>query len=521
MGLIRLVRQLLPDRAEAPRIRRTPTVGPNQIAFGGELWPEDHIDPHFLFVGATGSGKTRNVRMLMRTALFDDGERLRRHAIIFDAKKEWIPLLRGMSANGVPPTIHILNPFDRRRTTWALADDIRTRVETRQLAEYLIPTNEKLTQPYFADCARLILGAVVNTFAELAPSAWTLRDIIEACRTEENLDRVLAATDYGRSYHERFVRVRSGPEIEATLLSRLAAFTEVAACSHTQPGETVPISLTRWLDGPPSILLIGTDEQAEAALRPLNSVLFRRLFELLSARNERKPAHGGGEGSETVWLFIDEARLAGKLEGIDHVLLKGRSKGVRVVLTCQEIQGLQHVYGKERAEELLSQCTNRAVLRTSNAQTKEWFAKSIGDREKWNRGTSTTSGSQQNSNTESWQLQIRASILGSEFAELARPSPAAGFHGFFDLPGEGWWKAHVKPEFVSTFQGADPTDTSDGFEPWSDPSHQVLHPWEDEDLVRLGLHDVQPLSRTEDSPVESPNEHAWADLLGPGSRGSA
>lgn len=471
---------------------------PSKLAFGGRVWDSDELDPHFVFVGATGSGKTRNVRMLMRSALFDADGQLRRRAIIFDAKKEWIPLLNGMKAPSVvgdkrkeeKQWYKILNPLDRRRVSWDIASDVSTRIATRQLAEYLIPTNENISQPYFTDSARLVLGAVLNTFTDRAPGEWTLRDVIEACRTTENLDRVLGAESYGKAVHERFIRVRSGPEIEATLLSRLGAFTEVAACGHEEQSNK-RISLQAWLDDEePSILLIATDEQADAALGPLNQMLFRRLFELLSSRPEQPR-----EGGEPVWVFIDEARLAGKLDGIDHVLLKGRSKGVHVVLTCQEVQGLHHVYGRERAEELLSQCTNRAALRTSNAETKSWFTKSIGEQEDWKTSYTETHSSQPSS-SQSQSIKVESPILGSEFAALPRPSKEGGIAGFFDIPGQGWQRVTVSPEFITRHQGRDPDGADEGFIPWPDAQRQVLQPWTDDDLVMRKLRDVEPLSRT-------------------------
>lgn len=473
------------------------------IVFGGHRLVEHLCEPHFALVGATGSGKTRNVRMLMKTALFTEEGDLRRHAIIYDAKKEWFPILQGMLRESNPLPIHILNPFDRRRVVWDMARDITARTDTRQLAAYLIPSSERLSQPYFTDSARLILSAIINTFAKRAPGRWTLRDLIEACSTKKNLDTVLAAESFGRAAHDRFVMAKSGPDVEATLLSRIGQFSEVAACMDGEQ-EGRRISLTDWLSGPPSILLIASDERADAALSPLNRVLFRRLFELLVSREEQHPLTG-----KQVWIFIDEARLAGRLDGIDHVLLKGRSKGARVVLTCQEVQGLHHVYGKERAEELLAQCTNRAALRTSNAATKQWFIDSIGKREKWITSHSTTYGGY-GSRSESTQRRISDPILGSDFADLSRPSKEGGISGYFDVPGVGWYRATVPPDVVNAYQGREPKDNKEGFLPWESDERQVLKPWRPRDISRLNLQGIEPLERGR---RPRPTHLVWEDLL--------
>jgi len=46
-----------------------PSQQPPLIPFGGVELPLNKLEPHFFFLGTTGSGKTLSLRMLMKAAL--------------------------------------------------------------------------------------------------------------------------------------------------------------------------------------------------------------------------------------------------------------------------------------------------------------------------------------------------------------------------------------------------------------------------------------------------------------------
>lgn len=52
-------------------------------------------------------------------------------------------------------------------------------------------------------------------------------------------------------------------------------------------------------------------------------------------------------------MFLDELRDLGRLDALNRLLLKGRSKNVSVVLGFQDIEGLREVYGDKVANEIV------------------------------------------------------------------------------------------------------------------------------------------------------------------------
>src|SRR5262249_53998029 len=154
-------------------------------------------------------------------------------------------------------------------------------------------------------------------------------------------------------------------------------------------------------------------------LDAINRVLFQRLVELLLAQPE-------ADGVRT-YLFLDELRDAGKLDGLGRLLTKGRSKGCAAVLGFQDIEGLRDVYGERAANELVGQCGNKAILRLESPATAEWASQVLGEQEGYDRSRSETAvGLEKVSGTLSEHLARRPAVLPSEFYCLPRAGPLNG-----------------------------------------------------------------------------------------------
>src|SRR5690606_26570621 len=77
------------------------------------------------------------------------------------------------------------------------------------------------------------------------------------------------------------------------------------------------------------------------------------------------------------WFFFDEFSEAGKLRGLESIILRGRSKGCCVVLGFQDISHVHAVYDKELGNTIVGQCGNKAFLRIESPETAEWASKSF------------------------------------------------------------------------------------------------------------------------------------------------
>ena len=301
---------------EAKKIAETKTQGDTRPPFFGMTHiPERAATTHFLFVGATGSGKTLSLRMLMESVL-PVKDSMDTRALIYDAKQDMLSVLEGMKL-GCP--IYILNPFDKRCAAWDMAGDITSPSSADQLATILIPEEKNSSSPYFSDAARALMSGVIVSLMRTAPGAWEFRDVIYALKNAERLKKLLSRTKETEDLiPQYFSNERTANDVISTVATKIQRYQYIAAAwSRAQQ----KISLTKWVTEN-SILVLGNDEATRSALDAINRVIFKRITELVLAQSE---SH-----TRRTWVFLDELRQAGKLDGLNSLLTMGRSKGACV-----------------------------------------------------------------------------------------------------------------------------------------------------------------------------------------------
>ncbi len=455
----------------------------------GILWgmlnlPSAVSTTHFLVTGATGSGKTITLRLLMQSVLPRIGWGEDCRALIYDAKQDMLSILAGMNLGCRVVT---LNPFDKRCAAWDIAKDVTGPATAQQAASILIPENNQESQPFFSDASRHLLTGVLVTFLKTAPGRWTLRDVVLAMRSKERLKEVLSVLAETKDLLEYFANDYAAQNILSTLQSRMQRYEFIAAAwEHA----TERVSLKEWLEGE-FVLVLGNDEATRTALDAINQVIFKRLTELILALPESTTRRN--------WVFLDEVREAGKLDGLGRLLTKGRSKGACVVLGLQDIDGLRDVYGREVAHEIVGLCSNKAILRTDSPGTAEWASRLFGEREvleirrtrsenegeskqpgQWSAGSSSGI-----SNSEQEQLSKREVVLSSQFMDMLPTNPTNGLSGYYLIPTIGAYFARISGESIA--RELLPADESvPNVEPRLE-SEQYLSAWTDEDFRRLGL----------------------------------
>ena len=276
-------------------------------------------------------------------------------------------------------------------------------------------------------------------------------------RTPRRIRSFLGHTQRGREVCERYFT--SAKEtvggIVSTVDARFISVYDTIAATWAQASRS--IRLTDWVKGN-SIILLGYDAN-RAAVDRINQAVFQRVAQLTTSLPENADATIG-----KTWIVLDELRFTGKLPMLPDLISFGRTKGIRVILAPQDIDGLYEVYGEHAANEMLALCGNITILRLLSPKTREWAAKLMGDYEAWetDRGGSATSGSSVTysissgststsvSSTSSWNRKIvkRESILPSEFFGLPLTDRMNGMHGFFATPRVGAWRGHLSPAFI-------------------------------------------------------------------------
>lgn len=462
------------------------------ILFGLISLPSRVATTHFLISGATGSGKTLSLRLLMQSVLPRIGQGHDTRAIIYDAKQDMLSILHGMKLSC---KIVTLNPFDERCAAWNMAKDITSPATAQQIAAILVPEEKYSSNPFFSDAARALLTGVLIALLKSAPGAWTFRDVVYVMKSGSRLKSLLLRCPETRDLVEQyFSNEKTSNDVMATVATKMQRYEFIAAAWDR--AET-KLSLRDWLTDE-YILVIGNDEATRTALDAINQVVFKRLTELVLAQTESR--------TRRTWVFLDEFRQAGKLDGINGLLTMGRSKGVCAVLGFQDIEGLSTVYGDRETAEIVGLCANKGILRSDSPNTAKWASSLFGEREiiEFRSSAGESSGSSSNSfaigsthssqssNSMSEQVAKRDVILPSEIMDLPPTSFDTTLPGFYIIPEAGAYRVNISGPWIESALMPTSHDVPNIIR--RPDEHQYLRVWDAEDLKRLGLDTQRPAS---------------------------
>lgn len=450
----------------------------------GYFWAGQSINfdaacKHFVTVGATGSGKSVMLNMLLQSVLLKMGPRSsrKRRALVYDAKADLYSFMKGVNANA---EILILNPLDRRFSPWDIAADVVSETDAYEFASILIPRNANENNPYFNDTARNLVAGVIKRFIAEG-RAWTLRDLVLAFESLPRLEAVLdhEETRYLQDHFDQN-NDRNLAGVKSTVDNTMALYRPIAAlcASAKQPA----ISLRKWIQSQNSVLLLGNHESAREATDTLNRLIFHQLYKLLIARD-------GHIKEDETWIFLDEVREAGRLSGLRQLLLRGRSKGVAVALGFQDIKGIYAAYGDHDGAEIVGAAQNIVVLHInpSAPATAEWAASIFGTRRDVVRSDSEQMGQNYSMGTSKQAIPV-PNLLPVQLMQLHMPAQDNGISYYAYTNASGHISSNYDWEFL---ERAGPFNCRD----WEaadlleqkDPERFRLQPWNGKDVVRLGL----------------------------------
>lgn len=441
----------------------------------GILWgkiriPTSEARHHFCVVGVVGSGKTLTLRMLMKDQLPLIVPGSDRRALIYDSKQDMVGIVSSLN---LKCPIVILNPFDKRGYGWKMAADIDTPALARQLADTLVPDQSE-SQPFFSNAARELLTAVVTALIIKQPGTWTFRQVLLIMKSKRLLQALLGKDPRFSATVQNFLQcgdVTLG-SIMATIASKLGPYEAIAAAWEKSSRQ---ISISKWLKHE-GVIILGNDEKMRSSLDTVNQLIVSVIAQNALSMSE--------SATRMTWLFFDEFREAGKLDGLPKLIMRGRSKGCCVVLGFQDIQGVRDVYGDNVGDELVGQCGNKALLRIESPTTAEWASKSVGEKEQLEVNVSNTSSSGGGSSTTAYQRHQRAEVLPSQFMEIETTSQQNGLTGYYLIRTVGAYKATYAPQEINELIGTiDPNIPNavpcpvdwQYLEPWSTADSLALH----------------------------------------------
>ncbi len=469
----------LPEAVRAAKGHRP--KGDPGIPFGGVRLPSASDTVHFLIVGTTGSGKSVLLKRLMRHLLVQVTPGSDKRAVVFDPRGEMLELITTL---GLPCPVRNLNPFAVDGVAWDIARDCTTPATALQIATALIPEERGSNNPFFVDASRHLLYGALLSLVLYGAKGWTLRDVLLVMRSRKKMEYYFSRHAETKDLLQYFAEERTWANIFATIQTKLAPFEPVAALWQ---GAHAQVSLGEFLRTE-SVIVLQTDEGLRRAIDPLFRVFIQRLGELVLSLPDSR--------TRRVWLFLDELRLAGRLE-LGPLLSMGRAKGASIAIAFQDLSGLKTVYGPDGASELLSLCSHKAVLRLEGEETSHWARRLVGDFERFESGSPP-------GDPGSEQLQKRELLLQSEFMSHPPTGPEHGLSGFFLSPYVGVWRAVLAWEDL--VGGSAPGDTATRPRARRPDALQYLRPWTSEDLTRLGIEDQDLVEGDQSPPAPAPQQ---------------
>jgi hypothetical protein len=210
---------------------------------------------------------------------------------------------------------------------------------------------------------------------------------------------------------------------------------------------------------------------------------------LVNKRDERPGGNAPGE-VESNWVFLDEIREIGKLQGYHELANKGRSKGVRLVLGFQSIEGMKTEHGDHAADEIANLCAHRTFLHTTSVNTRKWEAEQVGtvvvDETVFNFSNTVSKGGWSNTVSHQTNRVTRQALEASDFDQNIKiATPENGLIALNFIPYIGTYVSWVPWTWVLKNVPFPPRESfSDEQRPGD---HQKLEDWGPADFSRLNL----------------------------------
>ncbi len=462
------------------------------LLFGGLRLPFRLATTHFLVIGASGSGKTVTIRLLLEGICSWMKQEPRSHTVIYDPKSNVLPQLNQLTAGELP--IIDLHPFRKNAYAWDIASDVRTDRDIEAIVNILIHIDKVGNESrFFAEAPRELMQNVIRGLHKLAKNRWTLRDVYLIMTSIKRMKLVLAQTAEGRDlipyyFKENGQQHRTLDDIQLSIRTRTLRYRTIAAAHHAAAKAGRLLSLREWSQSQNGFLVLGSEKSEDSGTEALNRVVIDLLTKtwLEGSDSPRRPQH---------FLVLDEVQSAGKIEALARLLNEGREKGVSAILGFQDISSLQKVYGHGQAEELTAQCAHKALLRLEGDVTSQWASRLVGEADQYDytysestsRGTSDGKSTYSTSKTQNESLSRRAVLKPSDFMTIPPTNTVNGLTGYYGSSEIGFWKqTYNAQELWNSVDSVPPIDPSS-----SEQLDFELLPFDENDFQRLSIEKYQ------------------------------
>ncbi len=355
--------ELIDARTLASRVRIG--RGERPVTIGGVPVREDEEARHFLFAGATGTGKTTAIWTLL-----DRVEARGQHAFVHDVDGGYVARYYRPERGDL-----ILNPFDARCAYWNPFSDVRSPSDADRLAGFIVakPGGSAGGDDVWYDQARIVVAAVIRRLWEQGRG--DVPELTRALRdmTPDELAALTKGTEAARVFQ------KDAEKATASVLFCLAEAAKIVGTMKAAPGEGPSISFDDFyqalagIEGSKPWIFLASRKRNFAAAKPLLGCWLDCAVAAILDRPIR--------GAPRAWLVLDELPALPRAAGLLTLLPEGRKFGAACVIAFQAIGQLRDTYGQNAAGTIVGQTGTQLVMRLGDPESTAWATQLLGKSE--------------------------------------------------------------------------------------------------------------------------------------------
>ena len=408
------------ELVDAGKLARMVPLQPAErpVTIGGVPVPEAEEARHFLFAGATGTGKTTAI-----WAMLDQVEKRGQHAFVHDVDGGYVARYYRPERGDL-----ILNPFDARCAYWNPFDDVRSASDADRLAGFIVAKpagGSGAGDDVWYDQARIVVAAVIRRLWEQGRG--NVPELTRALRdmTPDELAELTQGTEAARVFQ------KDADKATASVLFCLAEAAKIVGTLKPVPGDGPTVSFDDFYASLPGIegakpwIFLASRKRNFAAARPLLGCWLDCAVAAILDRPIR--------GAPRAWLVLDELPALPRASGLLTLLPEGRKFGAACVIAFQAIGQLRDTYGQHAAGTIVGQAGTQLVMRLGDPESTKWATELLGrsEVEEHRSSASLDSDAWSDKGSLSTLRQTKPVVLDSEIGNLA---PLTGFLRLSGLP---------------------------------------------------------------------------------------
>lgn len=361
---------------------------PNRFLWAGTWFPGYTGLLGLAAVGAPGTGKTVTIRLFLQSVVHRVFTRPDNRMLIMDSKQDMMPLLAGMGIDTrvEARAVRMLYPYDRRSWVWDLAAEFGQGDEQLQeLLTLLVPESKDGKDAFWQNGSRNILGGIITAWGLTGKTRWTLRDLLSAMLTLDRMQRILKSTPSTAYILDKVLAEAAETttkNMELSLWANVQAYVPIAKAWHRvlQEDKERRLSISQWMRDSQGSIIVLQPGALGTAVDILNQAVIRRMNQVVQFSLPNS-------STRRTWLVLDELRVIGKLE-VTNLVEYGRSKGIGVVMGFQDKSGMDEVYNRPVADEMVGACQTKVFFHLAANSTAQWAANEMnaGEVERFDKG---------------------------------------------------------------------------------------------------------------------------------------